>query len=141
VIAALIVLSLFSSWTLLAHSGATDPLFKQKGTQSATMSTLSFNSNNIPKDYLGDGLVATEEAVALQSTGTKAQFNFEGDLKTNISVFRPSTGTWWILNANYIDQTVVGWGVNGDKLVPADYDGDGKCDVCGVSPFQWDLVG
>lgn len=51
VIAAMIVLSLFESWTLLAHSGASDTLFRQKGNQFATMSTQSFNSNNILKDY------------------------------------------------------------------------------------------
>jgi len=132
-----VVLSLFASWTLLVYSGAVDPLFKQKGKQSGTMSVQSFNSNSPSKEYIyaGGRLVATEEpSGGAQSSGTKAQFDFEGDLKTNISVFRPSDGNWLILNPDNATYYVVGWGFNGDKLVPADYDGDGKCDIAVFRP-------
>jgi hypothetical protein len=120
---------------LLAYSGALHSAFKQKGKQSGTMSIQSFNANSPSKEYVyaGGKLLATEESGGLQSTGTKARFDFDGDLKTNISVFRPSTGTWWILNPDD-SQTIVGWGITGDKLVPADYDGDGKCDVAVFRP-------
>ena len=56
-----------------------------------------------------------------------AKADFSGDLSTDISLFRPSTGQWFVrsLTAGY---SVVSWGVATDKIVPADYDGDGKTD-------------
>ena len=48
-----------------------------------------------------------------------------------MAVFRPSTGEWFIANSstNMTSWTIVGWGLNGDIPVPADYDGDGRTDI------------
>jgi hypothetical protein len=58
-----VVLSLFAGWTLLAYSGALDPIFKQKRKPSGAVSIQSFNSNSPSKEYIyaGGRLVATEE--------------------------------------------------------------------------------
>jgi uncharacterized delta-60 repeat protein len=56
-----------------------------------------------------------------------AKADFSGDLSTDISVFRPSTGQWFVRSAT-AGYSVVTWGVATDKIVPADYDGDGKTD-------------
>ncbi|HSB12228.1 MAG TPA: hypothetical protein VLM38_22265 [Blastocatellia bacterium] len=63
VIAVLIVFSLFAGWTMLAYSGALDPLFKQKRKRAGAISIQSFNSNSPSKEYVyaGGRLVATEE--------------------------------------------------------------------------------
>ena len=53
--------------------------------------------------------------------------DFVGDNKADITVFRPSTNTWWIFNGS--GDTVVTFGSAGDVLVPADYDGDNKDDI------------
>ena len=38
----------------------------------------------------------------------------------------PSNGTWYIKNSSNGTQSDVIYGINGDKPVPGDYDGDGK---------------
>jgi hypothetical protein len=53
---------------------------------------------------------------------------FDGDSKSDVSVFRPSNGAWY-LNQSANGFTGVSFGQNGDRIVPADYDGDGKTDV------------
>jgi interleukin-like EMT inducer protein/VCBS repeat protein len=59
----------------------------------------------------------------------RTSFNFDGDPKTDQSVWRPSTGVWLIKNSSNGSTTSVGWGINGDKIAPGDYDGDGKTDT------------
>ena len=58
----------------------------------------------------------------------RAAFDFDGDGRSDISVFRPSNGAWYILQST-AGLWVPVWGLSDDKLVPADYDGDLKTDV------------
>jgi len=63
-------------------------------------------------------------ACAIQRRG-----DFAGDGRTDFSVFRPSTGTWFIQPNGAGAATGRAFGASGDKLQPVDYDGDGKADI------------
>ncbi len=57
-----------------------------------------------------------------------AQFDFDGDGRSDISVFRPTDRVWYLnqsTNGFYATQ----FGLSTDKITPADYDGDGKTDI------------
>lgn len=58
----------------------------------------------------------------------RARADFDGDGKTDMSVFRPSEGNWY-LNRSTAGFTVTNWGLSDDRLVPGDYDGDNKADT------------
>ena len=72
-------------------------------------------------------------AVYYFTNTTKAQFDFDGDGKTDISVFRQSNGTWYLQRSTN-GFTGIAFGASTDKPVPADYDGDGKTDVAVYRP-------
>ncbi|MGC2236035.1 MAG: VCBS repeat-containing protein [Pyrinomonadaceae bacterium] len=55
--------------------------------------------------------------------------DFDGDGKTDFSIFRPSANEWWILRSSDTTYTTYNFGANGDIPVPADYDGDGHADI------------
>jgi hypothetical protein len=57
--------------------------------------------------------------------------DFDGDGKTDITVYRPSNGGWYELlsGTNYSTYGSYLWGLPGDVPVRGDFDGDGKADV------------
>src|SRR5204862_6772428 len=62
--------------------------------------------------------------------------DFDGDGKTDATVFRPSTGEWWIWTATG-SRTSFRWGAQGDIPVPGDYDGDKITDAAVYRNGQW----
>jgi cytochrome c peroxidase len=55
--------------------------------------------------------------------------DFDGDRKTDISIFRTALGEWWYLRSSDQQSAAFQFGGPNDKIVPADYTGDGKTDV------------
>ena len=64
-----------------------------------------------------------------------AQFDFDGDLKADISVFRQGI---WYLNRSTLGTIGFQFGLSDDTIVPADYDGDGKTDIAVLRPGNGD---
>ncbi|HVE59696.1 MAG TPA: FG-GAP-like repeat-containing protein, partial [Pyrinomonadaceae bacterium] len=63
------------------------------------------------------------------ASANKSPFDFDGDGKTDIGIFRPSVGEWWI-NRSSSGQTVAAqFGSSTDQPTPADFTGDGKADI------------
>jgi len=55
--------------------------------------------------------------------------DFDGDGDTDVSVFRPSNGRWYMMG-----QSSVSWALTGDLPVPGDYNGDGTTDIAVYRP-------
>lgn len=56
-------------------------------------------------------------------------FDFDGDGKTDLSVWRPGNSTWYVLRSSDGVSSSQQFGVSTDVPVPGDYDGDGKTDI------------
>ncbi len=134
----------------------------------ATSGTLTFapleTTKSIPVTILGDNVSeATEQfSINLQPTspGTggvyqypvitilpprRSAFDFDGDGKTDLSVFRPNgaTGTeWWLLMSSDGGNYATQFGNPSDKPVAADYTGDGKADIAFWRPStgEWFIL-
>ena len=60
--------------------------------------------------------------------------DFDGDGSPDLSVFRPSSGQWFILNSGSNTISFAQFGLNGDVPVDADFDGDEKSDIAVYRP-------
>lgn len=64
----------------------------------------------------------------------RTRFDFDGDGKADISLFRPSTNVWYIQNSSDNSSNIQSFGLSEDKPVAADFDGDGKTDLAVFRP-------
>ena len=63
------------------------------------------------------------------SAPIKTMFDYDGDGKADVSVFRPSENRWYIFRSSDGVITQTAFAITDDKPVPADFDGDGKTDI------------
>jgi len=76
------------------------------------------------------------------NVGRDTPVDFDGDGKTDISIFRPSTGEWWHRRSTTGSVVAATFGVSTDVTMPGDYTGDGIADrvVFRPSTAQWYLL-
>ena len=85
----------------------------------------SGNAANSDGGTGGDFIYTTRVSTFAGSTTA----DFDGDGKTDISIFRPTLGQWWIQQSTDNVTKAFTFGTSTDKIVPGDYDGDAKIDV------------
>jgi CSLREA domain-containing protein len=69
-----------------------------------------------------------------RTSPSSVAFDYDGDRKSDISVFRRSVGNWYVQRSfeGYVEFR---FGSGGDMITPADFDGDGKTDIAVFRPF------
>ena len=72
----------------------------------------------------------------------RADDDYDGDGKADVTVFSPSTGTWSIRESSTGTALTATLGAAGDRPVPGDYDGDGKTDIAVYHPAtgEWSVL-
>ncbi|MEP6946403.1 MAG: PQQ-dependent sugar dehydrogenase [Acidobacteriota bacterium] len=81
------------------------------------------------EDETGEIYVCYSNGQIDKITRAKASADFDGDFKTDVAVYRPSLGTWFVNNSSDGSVRSTQFGVASDIPVPEDYDGDNITDI------------
>lgn len=86
-----------------------------------------------------DDLEVTDGYFCACEISRKTPFDFDGDDKTDLSVFDLNSGAqpdFRVLNSSTNQESDVLWGTTGDRPANADFDGDGKTDFAVYRPAE-----
>ncbi len=82
----------------------------------------------------GNGVTTMRVTFTQAAFVFKRCFDYDGDGRADISVFRPSVGAWYLQQSSNNSFFGFSFGADSDIVTPADFDGDGKTDIAVFRP-------
>jgi hypothetical protein len=107
--------------------------------QPETNETFYLNLTGAVNGSVSSSQIAATIVNYTPQTNRRAPFDFDGDNRSDVSVFRPADSVWHF-GQSQEGYGAVQFGFATDKIVPADYDGDGKTDVAVFRDGVWHLL-
>jgi hypothetical protein len=125
------VVSVNESGTTVGNLGTTTGQISRDG-KVVTYSTAAYNLVPIDTNTTGTDVFAFSKTLPMLPLN-----DFDGDGKTDLSVFRPSDTVWYITNSQDGSYRAQQFGLSQDVPVANDYDGDGKTDIAVFRNGAW----
>ncbi|HEX2640262.1 MAG TPA: PQQ-dependent sugar dehydrogenase [Pyrinomonadaceae bacterium] len=107
----------------------TGEIWRWDGAQQILLQDTPRSIISFGEDEDGEVYVCYSNGQIDKITRARASADFDGDFKTDVSVFRPSTGVWYINHSSNNSYRIQGFGASGDIPTPEDYDGDNISDI------------
>lgn len=119
----------FIDGTYIYADYCTGEIFTWQNNQQTMLLDTPRNISSFGEDDEGELYVVGLGGTVEKIVRAKASADFDGDLRTDVSVFRPSNGLWYVLNSSNSTIRYQPWGTAGDVSTPEDFDGDNITDI------------
>ena len=113
-------------WTAVSNASWLAVIAGGSGNGNGSV-TFAVAANNGPA-RVGTLTIAGIAFPVVQAARATLPGDFDGDGRTDTTVFRPSTGIRYTRDSSTGNTAFYQWGANGDVPVPGDYDGDARLD-------------
>lgn len=124
--------------TRLRPNGDLDPLFLSSAANARVRAVIAAGSDKILVGGDFTRIQNTSKAgvarIAVAPLRNTTPYDFDGDGRSDLAVFRPSTNDWYILRSSDWTMFHSAFGADGDVPVPADFDADGRTDLAIFRP-------
>lgn len=118
----------FPSGTYVYADYCTGEIFTNAANVTALLDTPR-NISSFGEDESGELFITGLGGTLDKIVRARSSADFDGDFKTDVSVFRPSTGVWYSYNSSNNTVLIQQFGLNGDIPATEDYDGDNISDI------------
>jgi len=122
-------------------------IFLPAGIAAGTSFSIQVSATAINGDGILGNADATDQHFALVAynfaepvaAGRRAPFDYDGDDRTDLSIFRAGPGEWWYQRSSNGSVVAGQFGATTDRITPGDFTGDQKTDIAFWRPStgQW----
>ncbi|MEZ5306170.1 MAG: VCBS repeat-containing protein [Pyrinomonadaceae bacterium] len=111
---------------LLGSGGYT--LYLAGETDSGNPDHFPVTSNAYDTSFNGGRDAFVSKIGFTKAPSNQNRFDFDGDSKADIAIFRPNGGEWWYLRSSDGGNNAFSFGASTDIATPGDFSGDGRSD-------------
>lgn len=114
----------------------TGEIWMQLNNQQILLRDTTRNISSFGEDEDGEIYVVGIGGTIEKLVRAKANADFDGDFKTDFSLFRPTDGVWYLTGSADNSVRFQRFGANGDIPTPEDFDGDDTTDIAVFRPSE-----